>query len=151
MQGRLNAFTEIEVTRDEVERTLKKAADLIRTSVDYKFILILLFLKKLSDEWWAEYRSAVERLKREGLSEEEAKELARDKSFHRFNYPEEYTWERLRKVSVNELPIKLSEALKLLADRNPELQGVVDRVDFLEFTMHRENLEILRQLFEEFS
>jgi len=151
MQGRLNAFTEIEVTRDEVERTLKKAADLIRTRVDYKFILILLFLKKLSDEWWAEYRSAVERLKKEGLSEEEAKELARDKSFHRFNYPEEYTWERLRKVSVNELPIKLSEALKLLADRNPELQGVVDRVDFLEFTMHRENLEILRQLFEEFS
>ena len=77
MQGRLNAFTEIEVTRDEVERTLKKAADLIRTRVDYKFILILLFLKKLSDEWWAEYRSAVERLKKEGLGEEEAKELAR--------------------------------------------------------------------------
>jgi len=26
---------------------------------------ILLFLKKLSDEWWAEYRNAVERLERE--------------------------------------------------------------------------------------
>ncbi|HIH69715.1 MAG TPA: type I restriction-modification system subunit M [Methermicoccus shengliensis] len=151
MQGKLNAFTDVEVTRDEVERVLKKAADLIRTRVDYKFILILLFLKKLSDEWWAEYRNAVERLEGEGVSEEGAKELANDKSFHKFNYPEEYTWERLRKVSASELPIKLSEALKLLANRNPELQGVVDRVDFLEFTMHRENLEILRQLFEEFS
>ncbi len=151
MQMRLTSEG-VEVPRSEIERVLKKAADLIRTRVDYKYILILLFLKKLSDEWWAEYKNAVEILQKEkNLDEKEAKELAKDSSFHRFNFPVQYTWERLRKVSASELPIKLAEALKLLADRNKELQGVVDRLDFLEFTMHRENLEILRQLFEEFS
>jgi len=52
--------------------------------------------------------------------------LAKDEAFHSFNYPEEYTWDKLRK-RVNELPVKLSEALKHLAKKNPELQGVVDR------------------------
>lgn len=85
-----------------------------------------------------------------GVDEEEAKILAKDRSFHKFDYPEKYTWEELRK-NVNELPVRLSEALKLLAEKNPELQGVVDRLDFLEFTRHRDNFDILVQLFELFS
>jgi type I restriction enzyme M protein len=32
------------LTRDDVEKILKRGADLIRTRVDYKFILVLLFL-----------------------------------------------------------------------------------------------------------
>ncbi|WP_052312085.1 HsdM family class I SAM-dependent methyltransferase [Archaeoglobus sulfaticallidus] len=34
---------------------------------------------------------------------------------------------------------------------NPDLRGVVDRFDFIEFTTNRENIEILRQLVELFS
>ena len=47
----LKSFAEIlkisseRLTRSDIEALLKKAADLIRTRVDYKFILILLFLK----------------------------------------------------------------------------------------------------------
>nr|WP_244372755.1 type I restriction-modification system subunit M N-terminal domain-containing protein [Archaeoglobus fulgidus] len=126
-------YVEIETTKDELIRACKQAADLIRTRVDYKYILVLLFLKKLSDEWKREYREALKTLMEKGVDEEEAKILAKDRSFHKFDYPEKYTWEELRK-NVNELPVRLSEALKLLAEKNPELQGVVDRLDFLEFT-----------------
>ena len=150
MQEKLTDYAEIEISRDEIDRALKRAADLIRTRVDYKYILILLFLKRLSDEWKIEYKNAVVKLMQEGLGEEGAKELAKDQSFNRFNYPEKYTWDKLRE-NINELPIKLSEALKLIAEKNPELLGVVDRLDFLEFTRHKENFEILKQLFELFS
>ncbi len=143
-------YIDIETTRDELIRACKQAADLIRTRVDYKYILVLLFLKRLSDEWKREYNEALKTLLEKGLSKEEAEKLAKDKSFHRFEYPEKYTWEELRK-NINELPVKLSEALKLLAEKNPELQGVVDRLDFLEFTRHRDNFDILAQLFELFS
>lgn len=37
------------VTRDELNSLVDKAADLIRTAVDYKFILVLLFLKRMND------------------------------------------------------------------------------------------------------
>ena len=143
-------YVEIETTKDELIRACKQAADLIRTRVDYKYILVLLFLKKLSDEWKREYGEALKTLMEKGVDEEEAKILAKDRSFHKFDYPEKYTWEELRK-NVNELPVRLSEALKLLAEKNPELQGVVDRLDFLEFTRHRDNFDILVQLFELFS
>lgn len=143
-------YIEIETTRDELIRACKQAADLIRTRVDYKYILVLLFLKRLSDEWKREYNEALKTLLEKGLSKEEAENLAKDRSFHRFEYPERYTWEELRK-NINGLPVRLSEALKLLAEKNPELQGVVDRLDFLEFTRHRDNFDILVQLFELFS
>jgi len=138
-----------EVTRDEIDRALKKAADLIRTRVDYKYILVLLFLKRLNDEWKMEFDKAMEHWKNEGLSEEEARKLAADKFFHRFKYPEEYTWDKLES-NINELPINLSNALKSVAENNEDLQGVVDRLDFMEFTRNPENFEILRQLFEIF-
>ena len=46
------------LTREELERLLKRAADLIRTRVDYKFILIPLFLKRISDKWEDEFEKA---------------------------------------------------------------------------------------------
>lgn len=39
------------VGRGDIDALLKRAADLIRTRVDYKFILILLFMKRISDKW----------------------------------------------------------------------------------------------------
>ena len=39
------------VTREELNSLVDRAADLIRTAVDYKFILVLLFLKTLNDLW----------------------------------------------------------------------------------------------------
>jgi type I restriction enzyme M protein len=136
--------------RGDVDALLKRAADLIRTRVDYKFILILLFLKRISDKWEMEFEEAYREALADGLSEEEAKAEARRDEYHLFNLPEEFLWENLRR-DVSGLTERFSRALKVIAERNPELKDVVDSVDFVQFASSRENAEILRQLVELFS
>ena len=43
------------ITREELNSLVDKAADIIRTATDYKFILVLLFLKRISDVWKVEF------------------------------------------------------------------------------------------------
>ncbi len=148
--GEIFAINNNKLDRGEVEGLLKKAADLIRTRVDYKFILILLFLKRFSDKWELEYEKAYKEALDDGLSEEEAKEEAKNAAYHDFDFPSEFLWDNIRK-DVSTLPEKLSHALKTLAERNPHLKDVLDNVDFIQFTTSRENAEILRQLVELFS
>jgi type I restriction enzyme M protein len=144
-----DAFEE-RLGRGEIDGLLKKAADLIRTRVDYKFILILLFLKRISDKWEMEFEEAYKEALADGLSEEEAKAEAKRDEYHLFNLPEEFLWENLRK-DVSGLTERFSRALKVIAERNPMLKDVVDSVDFVQFASSRENAEILRQLVELFS
>lgn len=82
-----------EMTRDTIESILKKAADLIRTRVDYKFILILLFYKRISDKWELEYEKEYRKALAEGLTKEKAKEEAKNHRFHTFDLPEEFLWD----------------------------------------------------------
>jgi len=139
-----------EVTREDLERLLKRAADLIRTRVDYTFILLLLFYKALSDKWVVEYRQAYEEALADGLSEEEARLEAEKAIFHEFDLPKGYLWDEIRKNVAN-LHEKFSEALKTIASRNPDLKDVFENVDFMQFAASAENKEILRQLVEIFS
>ena len=136
--------------RGDIDALLKRAADLIRTRVDYKFILILLFMKRISDKWEVEFEEAYKEALADGLSEEEARAEAKRDEYHLFNLPEEYLWENLRK-NVSGLTEQFSKALKAIAERNPELKDVVDSVDFVQFASSRENAETLRQLVELFS
>lgn len=138
------------LTRGDLEGLMKKAADLIRTRVDYEFILILLFLKRISDKWKVEYKQAYEDALSDGLGSEEADKEARAAVYHEFVLTEECLWDNIRKEPIR-LPENFSKALKVLGEKNPDLQGTVDRADFIRFTESRENLEILRQLVELFS
>ena len=138
------------VTRADLEALLKKAADLIRTRVDYTFILVLLFYKRMSDKWKVEFEQAYREALEDGLSEEEARREAASAIFHEFDLPEEYLWDNIRK-EVSRLPEKFSEALKVIAERNPDLKDVFEAIDFMQFASSRENAEILRQLVELFS
>ena len=139
-----------ELGRGELEGLLKRAADLIRTRVDYTFILVLLFYKRICDKWQLEYKEAYEQALADGFSEEEARIEARASAYHDFNIPEEFLWDNLRKDPEN-LPQNLSRAFKVLAEENPELRVIFENVDFLQFAQSYENAEILRQLFELFS
>jgi type I restriction enzyme M protein len=138
------------LTRNDLEGLLKRAADLIRTRVDYKFILILLFLKRISDKWEMEFEQACKDALKDGLSEEEARQEAKSGVYHDFDLPEEFLWDNIRR-DVSMLTTRFSTALLKIADRNPELKDVIDSVDFLDFARSGENTEILRQLFELFS
>ncbi|MFH1473848.1 MAG: N-6 DNA methylase [Candidatus Aenigmatarchaeota archaeon] len=138
------------LTRKDIETLLKKAADLIRTRVDYRFILNLLFLKRVSDRWKTEYDQAYKNAIKAGLSEKEAEQEAKQGVYHEFDLPEKFMWDSIRK-DVNKLPENLSNSFKALAVKNQELKGVVDRIEFIQFTQSTENFEILRQLMELFS
>jgi len=84
------------------------------------------------------------------LSEEEAREEAKSSIYHDFDLPEEFLWENIRKKPAR-LPERFSQALKAIAERNPELKDVFENVDFIQFASSRENADILRQLVEIFS
>ncbi len=138
------------LTRGNLEGLLKAAADLIRTRVDYTFILVLLFYKRISDKWEMEFENAYNEAIADGLSEEEAKKEAKNAIYHDFDISEELLWENLRKDPAR-LPENFSKAMKILAERNPGLKDVFENVDFVQFTTNMENAEILRQLVELFS
>ncbi|MGQ9691812.1 MAG: class I SAM-dependent DNA methyltransferase, partial [Thermoproteota archaeon] len=150
--SRLNEFLkgEGDLTRGDLEGLMKRAADLIRTRVDYEFILILLFLKRASDKWMVEYKQAYHEALSDGLSEDEADKEARASVYHDFVLTDECLWDNIRRHK-DILPEKFSEALKVIAENNPDLKGVVDRADFIRFAESHENLEVLRQLVELFS
>ncbi|MBI4744153.1 MAG: N-6 DNA methylase [Actinobacteria bacterium] len=144
------SITNGQITRSELYGILKRAADLIRTRVDYSFILILLFYKRISDKWEIEYEDAHKEALEDGLNEKEAKEEAKNSIYHDFDIPEEYLWEQVRKDPAR-LPENFSKAMKAIAQRNPELRDAFENVDFVQFTSNLENTEILRQLVETFS
>ncbi|MCK9212140.1 MAG: SAM-dependent methyltransferase [Ignavibacteriaceae bacterium] len=137
--------------RSDLEGILKEAADLIRTKVDYSFILLLLFYKKVSDKWESDYEKALhESLDVYKLSEEEAKQNAENPTYHDFIIPKEYLWNSLRKES-NKLAENFSMAMKVLAEKNPGYKDVFENFDFAQFVSNRENQDILSQLVEIFS
>lgn len=137
--------------RSDLESLLKDAADLIRTRVDYTFILLLLFYKRMSDKWHKEYEDAYKESREEyKLSEEEAKKNAEDPTYHDFIIPKEYLWESIRK-NPEKLAENFSSAMKALAEKNPDYKDVFDNFDFVQFAGNRENQEILYQLVELFS
>jgi type I restriction enzyme M protein len=140
-----------ELTRDELISTLKKAADIIRTRVSYDFLLVLLFLKRLSDKWEFEYDQTVKLLRKEGLSEEEAREEAKSSAWHYgIDFPEKYLWGNLMK-DIGKLPENLSKAMKIISEKNPDLSTIFERADFMQFASNPESKEILIQLMDIFS
>jgi len=119
--------------------------------VDYSFILVLLFYKRMSDKWETEYRVAYDEAIADGLSEEEARKEAKNSAYHDYNIPEEFLWDNLRKKDPARIPENFSGAMKAIAETNPDLKIVFENIDFVQFTTSRENAEILRQLIELFS
>ena len=136
--------------KQELIRVLKKAADIIRTRVDYSFILLLLFYKRLSDKYQKNYQKTYHQLLKDGFSNAEALREAANPVYHDLDLPKEYLWEEVRKDPLK-LSENLSRAMKMLAENNPTLKDIFTQFDFLEFTRSPENNEILRQLFELFS
>jgi len=137
-------------SKDELINLLKQAADLIRTRVDYTFILLLLFYKAYSDKWEKEFETGVKSLIEAGWSEEEAVKEAESEYYHTFNFPPEYLWDNIRR-DPQRISEKFSVAMKKLSELNPEYQDIFTQFDFHQFTSNPENAIILNQLVELFS
>jgi type I restriction enzyme M protein len=136
--------------RDTLINLLKQAADLIRTRVDYTFILLLLFYKAYSDKWEKEYEEKKQELMNVGWDEIEASKEAATIHYHTFNFPSSLLWNEIRK-EPQKISEKFSLAMKKLAVLNPAYQDIFTQFDFHHFTINPENAVILNQLIELFS
>ena len=140
-----------ELTREQLTNILKTAADIIRTRVDYTFILLLLFYKAVSDKLEKEFQGKKEELMlKDGLKEAEALREASQPYYHTFYLKKELLWEELRKDPLK-LPENLSKNLKKIAELNPDYKDIFIQFDFHQFTSNQENNAILNNLFELFS
>ncbi len=137
-------------TRDQLINLLKQAADLIRTRVDYTFILFLLFYKAISDKWEKEFEETKIGLLNKGWEEIEAIREAETEPYHTFNFPKECLWNNVRK-EPQKISEKFSMAIRKIAELNPAYQDIFSQFDFHAFTINPENTVILNQLVELFS
>jgi type I restriction enzyme M protein len=119
-----------------LESWIWDAACSIRGAKDapkYKdYILPLIFTKRLCDV----FDDEVDRIAKEVGSREKAFKLVRhDKKLVRFylplepENPEEPVWSVIRKLS-DQIGQQLTTHLRAIADENPLLKGIIDRVDF---------------------
>jgi len=137
-------------TKDQLISLLKQAADIIRTRVDYTFILLLLFYKAYSDKWEKEFEEKKKELIQKGWEEKEAVIEAETGPYHTLNFSRDFLWESIRK-EPDKISEKFSQAMKELAKSNPDYQDIFSQFDFHHFTSNPENSAILNQLIELFS
>jgi type I restriction enzyme M protein len=135
------------LSREQLERYLWAAADILRGSIDssdYKnFIFGLLFLKRLSDRFDEECEALI----KEGNDPEEKDE-------HQFFVPKRARWTQIQKAATN-LGELLNKASEDLEEANSEaLEGVLAGIDYnderkLGDTKNRDS--VLQRLIQHFS
>jgi type I restriction enzyme M protein len=111
------------LSREQLERYLWAAADILRGSIDssdYKnYIFGLLFLKRLSDRFDEECEALV----KEGIDPEQKDE-------HQFFVPKRARWSQIQKAATN-LGDLLNKASEALEEENSEaLEGVLAGIDY---------------------
>jgi type I restriction enzyme M protein len=108
------------MNKNKLEDLLWGAAEFLRGQIDasdYKqYIFPLLFYKRLSDVYLEEYSEALE------VHGGDA-EYAAMAMFHRFDIPEEASWQSVRETSKN-IGEAIQNALRLIEANNPRLHGV---------------------------
>jgi len=74
------------LSQKPVNSLVDKADDILRTVTDYKFILVLLFLKNICDTWKEEFE---EKEPMKYLDEKQAEKKAENEVYHTFNLKRE--------------------------------------------------------------
>lgn len=126
-----------------LETWLWDAACIIRGAMDapkFKdFILPLIFFKRLSDVFDDEFAEAVETYGSEEIAHQVIKSDHEDalksgrKPIVRFYIPGEYSWQVIRNHAADgKLGEFVTEAMRNVAELNPDLQGVLDVKDYNE-------------------
>jgi type I restriction enzyme M protein len=117
---------EEELTQQQLETWLWKAADILRGAVKPEryggCILPLLFFKRLSDVYQDEYKEALGKYKSE--------KVAKESFVHKLaDIPRDCLWDDVRKETKN-VGGNLNGVLGEIARANPDLDGVINRTDF---------------------
>ncbi|WP_333003052.1 class I SAM-dependent DNA methyltransferase [Vibrio coralliilyticus] len=108
------------MNKNKLEDLLWGAAEFLRGQIDasdYKqYVFPLLFFKRLSDVYLEEFNEALEL--HEGDTEYAAMSM-----YHRFDIPEEASWEKVRNTS-KDIGEAIQNALRLIEAKNERLHGV---------------------------
>ncbi len=110
------------LTRDDlINKILKPAADLIRTRVDYRVLLIFLFYKAVSDKFLSKAREYM----KEGYSEEDAYSLTNYDILRLYDGKELYVWQR----TVNSPEDFINGLYKVVELNQGELKNFTTLID----------------------
>ena len=114
----------VALTQDQIIKLLKTGADLIRTRVDYKILLVFLFYKAISDKWNIKAEEAKKKVK----NNRQAYILANTGYYKLYDAKANklYTWQEVTK-SKN-IIADLANALRAVAQMNRERFGELEKV-----------------------
>lgn len=119
------------LTKQALGNTLWGMADILRDKVeDYKsYILSLLFLKRLSDNYsWEIEHGIQEFIKEYGGAPNEKQKQKIIKEKHDFTIPEGCLWEDVRNAPIDKKNNVLNNAVIAIAEANASLKGVINTV-----------------------
>lgn len=125
------------VTREELNRRLWQAADILRGTVDAgdfkNHILALMFLKRLSDVFYERRQEIIDEWLRAGKTKKQAMAIADDPDEYgggSYYVPRGARWDDLMKVGENRAEA-IDKALLAIEERNGQyLEGVLEGIRF---------------------
>ncbi len=94
-----------------------------------EYIFGMLFLRRISDQFEEQHEKIIQKWLTEGLSKEEAEEMAESPNEYIFYVPKIARWLELKDLK-KDIGNQLNKALAAIEDANPELDGVLKHIDF---------------------
>ena len=157
-QYKLIPISIISTSRDELLRFARAAADLIRTSIDYKVIPLLIFYKTISDI----YMNKINDYIKKGFSKEDAYLIVNNEFLKLYDEVSKrlLTWHEVTKSEdrIHEMANAIKEiarmnSITVTGTRNEALEKVASLVDVVGLTgfISQDNMHILTQLIDLFN